>query len=678
MKKPTPDEVVKLRDAMPEGCPRLDYREMDLRPVVREKVDGEEESAEEDPNAPVRVAISSEAPVLRYDWWKEERYYEVLDHSEKSVDLSYSRDGLPFVASHRAHDADQQHGIAENVRVEGKQLVADLRMSRAVRSQEIAQDIKDGIRKKVSVGYIVGDDYEQTEGRDGIPTRRYKNWMPLEVSTVPIPADYSVGIGRALTPATQEAMHRFLTLHPSQQAPKKAEERTMSDQDKAPAGAAPSVQVNERANEEAAKRIENITNLAVAHGIESAKLTDWIRSGASVSDVTGQINTILTERMKKPIETSRGVELSEKEFKKFSYARALMLDGDVSKMLGGERVDTGFEREVVEEARKRTPMATGKGIFIPFVTQRAGITGSVDTSTASTGGPFKFTAGGDFIDLLRNRSSVMRAGATVLTGLTGPVTFPKQLTAATGSWVAENPGSDLARTAITTGTVSLAFKTVQAASAVSRQALFSAASGNYDLEQIIRGDLAQVIALAVDLGGLNGLGSSNQPLGLLQDTAVGTATALGANGGTISWAAVVGLETAIGNANADGGTLAYITNTKQRGQAKQVAVLGNTVSGVPIWTGQPGTMDGMVNGYRAFASNQVPSNLTKGTATTVCSAWVFGDFSQLMIGTFGAGFEVMVDPYTLKLQNLIDLTAWTFVDVANRYPVAFATIKDAL
>lgn len=208
VQKPTPDQLIQLREAYPQGSPRLDYREMDLRAIAREAADQEAET--------VRVAISSEAPVLRYDFWEDEAYYEVLDHNEKSIDLSYSKDGLPFVASHRAWDADSQHGIAENVRVEAKKLVADVRFSRAVRSQEIAVDIKDGIRKKVSVGYIVGDDFEQAAGAgDDYPTRRYTNWMPIEVSTVPVPADYSVGTGRALNPATQEAFHRFLTLHPA-------------------------------------------------------------------------------------------------------------------------------------------------------------------------------------------------------------------------------------------------------------------------------------------------------------------------------------------------------------------------------------------------------------------------------------------------------------------------------
>lgn len=701
MKKPTPEEVQQLREAYPQGLPRVDYREMTLVVEPRAAGEGQGDGGDQDDNAPIPIAISSEAPVLRYDWWNDELYYEVLGHTKEEVDLSYSKDGLPFIMSHRAYDGDMQHGIVESVRVEKDGVLrGEVRFSRSVRAQEIRADMLDGIRKKVSVGYIVGDDYDQTsgKGKDDIPTRRYKNWMPMEVSTVPIPADYTVGVGRAQSSSGQAALARFLELHPATAGQRshttvapKAKEKTVENEKTpaAPGGASPSVQVNERANEEAAKRIENITALAAAHGCTD-KLTDWIRKGATEFEVRGQINDILAERLKAPVQTSRGVELSEKEHKRFSYARALLQDGALARELGSN-VDIGFEKEIIEEARKRTPasMTAGQGgMFVPYVTTKGAAQRAVDSATSTTGGPFKFTPPGDFIDLLRNKTSVMRAGATLLSGLTGPVSFPKQNGAGTASWRGENPGSDLSRADLTTTTVSLAFKTVQAAMAVSRQAIFSAASGNYDIEQIIRNDLAAIIALAIDLGGLNGSGSSNQPLGVLQDTSVGTAAALGSNGGTMAWTNIVDLETAVGDANAEGQRMAYITNTKQRGVGKKIAVLAATASGVPVWGGDPNAMglqatpglpaDGVVNGYRAIASNQVPRNLTKGTSTTVCSAWVFGAWEHLLIGQFGAGFEVLVDPYTLKLQNLVDLTAWNFVDVANRYPVAFATIKDAL
>jgi hypothetical protein len=165
---------------------------------------------------------------------------------------------------------------------------------------------------------------------------------------------------------------------------------------------------------------------------------------------------------------------------------------------------------------------------------------------------------------------------------------------------------------------------------------------------------------------------------VLKNTNIGSVLAgNGTNGGTATWNTYVDLETAIADANADTNRMAYITNTKQRGVAKKAAVLGNTASGIPIWSGTPGDMDGVVNGYRAIASNQVPRNLTKGSDTTACSAIVFGAFEHQLIGMFGSGFETIVDPYSKKFQGMVEVAAWVFFDANQRYDEAFAAVQDA-
>src|SRR5574343_46004 len=643
--------------------------------------DGEEGStsdadADEDAElGPIPVAMSSETPVLRYDYSTGVQYYEVLAHTPASVDLTYCADGMPLVMSHRSWDGGSQHGLVVNVAVDGERtLRGDVLMSRAERSQEIADDIVRGIRRKVSVGYIVGQDYEQESPSDpnGIPTRRYTAWMPIELSVVPVPADYAgagfgrsaMGDGAELSPQLREAISRFQQRHPTSPMAAHAKERTTMETPvpaAAPAAPAPDTRVND------------ISTMAERHGF-TERLPEWLRAGKSALEVSQEINQALAERMQKPIQQVRGIELDPKEKRQFSFARAVILGTELEREFSG---DLGFEKEIAQEVRKQMPATSGKAqSVLPYLVDVAGRAG-VDSGTATTGGVFKFTQPGSFIEMLRNKTAVMRLGATVLPGLTGPVTFPKQNGAATAYWVGENPGADTTDSNLTTTTVSLAFKSIQATTSVSRQALFSAASGNYALDAMIMRDLAAVIGLAIDLAAINGLGSSNQPLGVLQNTSISAVTALGANGGTMAWGNWIDLETAIGDANADGlGTLGYLTNTKQRGVAKKSGVLGNTNSGIPVWTNAAGEMDGMVNGYRAVASNQVPRNLTKGTSTTVCSAVIFGAWDQLLIGQFGAGFETLVDPFRLKKQNMIEITAWNFVDVALRYPEAFAAYKD--
>ncbi|HEX7050130.1 MAG TPA: hypothetical protein VF188_08025, partial [Longimicrobiales bacterium] len=146
--------------------------------------------------SPIRIAISSETPVKRYDWWTGEEYYEVLEHGPGSVDLSYARDGMPFLLDHVLRT---QVGLVENIRVErDKRLRGEVRFGNHPDAGWVEQDMRAGIRKKISVGYDPGRTYRQVDGKDGgIPTRYYTGWMPYEASSVAVPADYDVGVMRS-------------------------------------------------------------------------------------------------------------------------------------------------------------------------------------------------------------------------------------------------------------------------------------------------------------------------------------------------------------------------------------------------------------------------------------------------------------------------------------------------
>ncbi|MFE8348665.1 MAG: phage major capsid protein, partial [Xylella fastidiosa subsp. multiplex] len=74
---------------------------------------------------------------------------------------------------------------------------AIVRFGRSPRAEEILRDVLDGIRKHVSVGYLVHK-VEVIGQRDAGPLYRATDWEPIEISIVSIPADPSVGIGRAL------------------------------------------------------------------------------------------------------------------------------------------------------------------------------------------------------------------------------------------------------------------------------------------------------------------------------------------------------------------------------------------------------------------------------------------------------------------------------------------------
>jgi hypothetical protein len=144
-------------------------------------------------NRRAKFALSSEEPY--------ERFFgiEILGHNQDEVDLSRLRTGAPWLAE---HDPIKQIGVIEEVSLDlDKVLRVTVRFSKNPLATEYFNDIVDGIRTKVSIGYQilemekVGEQRNQETG-EVIDIYRVTRWMPYEGSNVSIPADNSVGLGR--------------------------------------------------------------------------------------------------------------------------------------------------------------------------------------------------------------------------------------------------------------------------------------------------------------------------------------------------------------------------------------------------------------------------------------------------------------------------------------------------
>jgi len=158
----------------------------------------------------------------------------------------------------------------------------------------------------------------------------------------------------------------------------------------------------------------------------------------------------------------------------------------------------------------------------------------------------------NFIDLLRNRMALRQAGATMLTGLVGNIAIPRQTGGATAYWVAENSAPTESAQAF--DQVTMTPHTVGAFTDISRRLLNQS---SIDVEMLVRTDLATVLALAIDLAGLHGTGSSNQPTGLAATSGIGS-VAGGTNGAAPTLANIDGdadLEIVLNTASA--GFVAY-------------------------------------------------------------------------------------------------------------------------
>jgi uncharacterized protein YbjQ (UPF0145 family) len=109
----------------------------------------------------IPIALSSEAGVERYDWMEGEYYLEILDHSPARSICRTRRTGFPSSSITTPTSRSVSSKTSQSTAI--KKLRGMVRFSRAVRAQEIKQDIVDGIRKKISVGYSQSSEYEQKE-----------------------------------------------------------------------------------------------------------------------------------------------------------------------------------------------------------------------------------------------------------------------------------------------------------------------------------------------------------------------------------------------------------------------------------------------------------------------------------------------------------------------------------
>jgi HK97 family phage major capsid protein len=340
---------------------------------------------------------------------------------------------------------------------------------------------------------------------------------------------------------------------------------------------------------------------------------------------------------------------------------------DWQKALSGKNLE-GYEAEVAQEGRedfKRAGIPTLGNLQIPFSTlsQRdLSVTGS-----DAAGGYLvaEELRNNSFVDMLHNRMKVREMGATMLTDLSSDIAIPKQLTGGVAAW--EGEMDEGAESSPTFGQISMSPNRVGTYVEISKMLQVQSA---LSVNNIIKDLLSTSISLAVDYAALHGLGSGNQPLGIAGTSNIGD-VAGGTNGAIPTHANIVELETDVTAQNGviNDNTTGYLTNPQVKGVLKQV-LKNATYGSDAIWE------DGQMNGYRAEASSQVSSTLTKGNQS-LSSAIFFGDWSNLIIGQWG-GIDLVIDPYTLAKTNRICVTLNAYFDIAIKHPESFSCMLDAL
>ena len=247
----------------------------------------------------------------------------------------------------------------------------------------------------------------------------------------------------------------------------------------------------------------------------------------------------------------------------------------------------------------------------------------------------------------------MQAGARTLTGLSSDVKIPKKATASTAAWLAAE-GDNVLQTEPTFSQISLTPKDLGAYAQISRRLLQQ--SNNMDFESLVRDDLAQAIALAMDLAALAGDGTGGSPTGIKNTAGINSKVFAAANP---TYAEVVDMDTLVAADNALMGNLSYILASGMFGALKTT----EKATGTAQFIVEPGNT---LNGYRSIVSNQV----TAGDL-------YFGNFADLLVGFWG-GLDLQLDPYTNGLSGTVRIRAIQTMDTAVRHAVSFALGNDGV
>ena len=559
----------------------------------------------------MEMSISSESPVARSFG------LEVLSHRDGDIDLTRLMNKAPLL---KDHDASQQIGVVENAYLDTQRgkLMSKVRFGRGALASEIFNDVKDGIRTQVSIGYQINpDSMEKSETTDEV---RITDWMPMEVSIVSMGADQNVGFGRSLSlnqPIKTENKKEVIM----------TEETKSVDVEE---------QVRVKTDEVLAKRekeIAEIIELGARHHKQDLA-REAIRDGKDLSSFRGEL---LSHIENQPIESNE-IGLTEKEARNFSIVR-------MAKHQAGMNVDAQFEVEASRAYAEKIGKEP-KGFFVPEDVTNDWGKRTMNT-TNSAGFVYDDKQYGNLIDALTPYSTVLQANPTVLANNSGNITIPRVSALSTSAWVTE--GVAVGASDPTIDTVTLSEKTNGAYTDLTRTLLQN--TDGFSVENMVRNNLLRAMGVTWDQASVSGTGAGGQPTGI-ETTAGVNATAFGVAGAP-TYAEYIEMQTKIfeDNATLDTGSVRYITTPALYGAGKALATNG---AGSPV-----AIRDDFLDGIQVLISSQV-------TANTV----ILGDFSEFIVATWG-GLDIQSDPYALSTSGGLRLVALSSVDYAVKHPVSF-------
>lgn len=621
----------------------------------------------------VDISFASEVPYLRWFGW------EIIDL--KTMDFSRLNNKAVLLFN---HDWDDYIGVIEKAWVGADNRgYATVRFDTHEKADKIFQSVKSGILPGVSFGYEITKAWE-VQSLDTTEAFRVST-LPFEISIVTIPADPTVGYGRlknkdiekreieitvivnenndnqndcleVIEVPIEEIIEGLTDFKEGENNPE--ENKLPKVEEKLDIQNEISNNINNNNIDIESKKYQNvnisinklekkmdrneinakIAKLGRQYGATDMALDFIEKDNVTVEDFT---EALLSKRSAGPSIQNPSVTEYEKEDYSLGLALKQLMSGNVS----------GIVKEVNQEMeRKHGERRAENSILIPFNALKRDVTAG---NAASAGNLVPNTLSMSPIDSLYNSLAIVQAGATYMTDLVGTVDIPRFNNIITAQYVGENvaaTGSSLA-----TDLVQLSGKDLTANIDISRKMRLQTP---YNIQALCADQLFQAIRHKMDLDALIGTGASNQVRGVLNQTGVGSVV----TGGTLDWQDVLNLEAQVKSKNALLSKGAYISTSKIE------ALMKGTQKGSGIGFIYE---NGKVNDYDLYTTNGLPE---VGT-TTKTSSLAFGDWSQLLVGNWGA-IELQYDPYTNSKTGQNSLTIFVTYDTAVRHAQSFSVASD--
>ena len=599
----------------------MDLKKTQKREMRVQEVPTSNESRE------VLIAFSSETPVIRCINGRD--YNEILLHTPEAADLTRLRNGAALLFN---HDLNQHIGIVEDANIDSDKVGRALvRFSSVGIGDEKYLQVKEGVLRKVSVGYEIND--YQIDGDNLIVT----NWAPYEISMVSVPADDFVGVGRALDESTeddevseeeqtQDTEIDESTDEVQPETEEVPEENNSTEED---------VESEERIFEDESDSTDEVEEVTEEDQSEVSELINK-QEEQRIAELNGMARVL-------KIDVSEAIAngISVEEFKKTRQSNNVINNKDVKNM---EFSLKNTVRSMLAGDSSEALEMGDRGIIVPNAALRV----TTATSAALIQETIKYDS---YCDVLRAASVLAKLPVQVISGLegNGEISIPVLANdyVSSSGFVDEDTEADTVDPTVNSVLLKprdwstkayITRLTQKSSSAVERIVQDSLVKGS--ASNIERKIMAQVVADAVAAG-------SNTDVTALTD---------------ITYDVIIDAIAALGNNNVSSQNIVCVVSPNTRAALRKAVIKNNTAAKFVI----EGTGEDML------LVNEVPVLESTLIADGVVA---LGDWSYVVLAQWGSLIEIDRDDTTARNKGGVYIRGWATLNFTVTRPEAFHVIR---